>query len=257
MQQRLNYDRVAAGYNRRYAARPHTGTAYALLDLAQTNNPEKVLEVGCGTGHWLQTLKPVCGQVVGLDFSGGMLEQARQPDSYALLVQGRAEQLPFGGNLFDLVFCANAIHHFTDPVRFVTESYRVLRPGGILAIIGMSPPQNRSQWYLYEYFPETFANDRRRYPDRNDLAQWLQTAGFEKITGQQVELIRHEWTGQEVLDDPFLAKDSTSQLTMLSDESYDRGKEKLLKTLESAHNKEEQPVFRVEIEMRMLTAHKP
>ncbi|MBN9392436.1 MAG: class I SAM-dependent methyltransferase [Chloroflexi bacterium] len=46
-----------------------------------------------------------------------MFEQARQLDPEIPLVQGRAEQLPFGDNLFDLLFCANAVHHFTDPVR--------------------------------------------------------------------------------------------------------------------------------------------
>lgn len=257
MDQKLDYNRVAADYNTRYASASHQGTAQALLKLVVEHGLTTALEVGCGTGHWLRTLAPVTSQVAGLDLSEGMLQQAQSLDGSTPLVQGQAEQLPFQSNLFDLVFCANALHHFTDPVRFVAEAYRVLRPGGFLAIIGMSPPQRRSQWYIYEYFRETFANDVRRYPAWTVLAHWLQAAGFEKIAGQPVEQISHTWAGRSVLTDPFLKHNSTSQLTMLSDEAYIRGMEKLVETIDTAEAAGEEFSFPVEIEMRMLAGRKP
>ncbi len=103
MQRKLDCDGVAGNYTRRYANSLQTGTSQALLNLIKENGLNTVLEAGCGTGHWLRTLQPATTQVVGLDFSQGMFDQARLFDETAQLVRGRAEQLPFQSNLQVLV----------------------------------------------------------------------------------------------------------------------------------------------------------
>ena len=128
--QRVDYDQIAPTYNRRYAANNLGQVAEALLALTEKVSAERVLEVGCGTGRWLADLTDEPRQLWGLDASIGMLRQARWRPVRLDLVQGRAAQTAFRDAAFDLVFCVNAIHHFDDPVAFVHEAHRLLRPGG-------------------------------------------------------------------------------------------------------------------------------
>jgi SAM-dependent methyltransferase len=96
------------------------------------------LDLCCGTGAGLRMLRPLCRErVVGLDMSRGMLEVCRQRTADAPgtapveLVRGNALALPFG-QVFDLVVSFGAFGHILrrDEPRFVSEIFRVLRPGG-------------------------------------------------------------------------------------------------------------------------------
>ena len=73
----INYDEIAYIYDKRYerAYRPEGVTA-ALSDLARDIGVERILEVGCGTGHWLSVLQAIAPRVFGMDFSQGMLKKA-------------------------------------------------------------------------------------------------------------------------------------------------------------------------------------
>lgn len=254
---KLDYNQIAESYaQQRYTNSPHSGTAKALLELVEQNNLRQVLEVGCGTGRWLMELEPISSRLVGLDRSIGMLEQARKQQANLQLLCGQAEQLPFEAASFELVFCANAVHHFDDPRQFIAEAGRILKDAGKLAVIGMSPPTRAEQWYLYQYFNGTFERDVQRYPAWDKLASWLQAAGFEQTEWQQVELIKQEWTEETVLNDPFLKKESTSQLTILSDEEYADGLQKLQMAVAKATDNAEKLLLPVQVEMGMLVGSK-
>ena len=138
----VNYNPISASYDQRYEATPHSGTADLLSTLVRERGPQQILDVGCGTGRWMAELKAVMSSVVGLDLSMGMLKQARKREKRFRLACGRAEHLPFSNTMFDLVLCANALHHFDEPQAFVAEAHRLLRPGGALAVVGMSPPSS-------------------------------------------------------------------------------------------------------------------
>ncbi|MGK5683764.1 class I SAM-dependent DNA methyltransferase [Actinoplanes sp. URMC 104] len=101
------------------------------------------LDVCCGTGAGLSVLRRLCRhQVTGVDFSAGMLEQARRADPGAVLVRADARALPFT-DAFDLAVSFGALGHFLPAERpaLFEGIHRALRPGGLFALaIGASPP---------------------------------------------------------------------------------------------------------------------
>src|SRR5688572_11407929 len=110
----VNYDQIAQTYDRRYERNDYADVERALQEFVG-NQPELcVLEVGCGTGHWLQALQMSGSYVTGLDFSAKMLARAQKRLPEIDLIRGRANYLPWSTASFDRVFCINAIHHFPD-----------------------------------------------------------------------------------------------------------------------------------------------
>lgn len=219
----FSYDPVAATYDRRFSPGEQGGIAECLRTLVRDFPAGRVLEAGCGTGHWLAELGAGAGQVVGLDFSAGMLAQARSASPGSFLVRARAEAPPFQSQTFDLVVCVNALHHFSQPRDFIQQARRLLQTGGALAVIGMDPHAGRDDWFVYQYFPGTYQTDLDRYPSTGDIQAMMAQAGLDPQTAKTVEHIRAIRTGREILEDPMLEKNSTSQLILLSDEEYARG----------------------------------
>lgn len=251
---RVNYDEIAPEYDRRYNATLQD-RGKALVSLARLLQAEQMLEVGCGTGHWLAALNSIVPQLYGLDLSEGMLMQAQSCDASLHLVRGMATQLPFARNWFDAVFCVDAIHHFGRSRAFIAEAYRILRPGGALAIVGSDP--RHDDWYVYDYFENVCATDMARFPPREMLAEWMREEGFGEVESRVVEHIDAVRYGRQVLDDPFLRKNACSQLAMLSDDAYRAGVAKLEDTVNNAESCGETLVFRNELFIHMLVGYKP
>lgn len=248
----VDYDRIASTYNRRFADGEWEGPAAALLALVEQVGAERILEVGCGTGHWLARMQSIAGQLYGLDLSSGMLAQARCQTERLYLVRGRAGQLPFPDGSFELVYCINAIHHFQQQRAFVFEARRLLRPGGTLAVVGMDPRVLKNRWYVYDYFEGTFETDLARFPAWGTVLDWMVAAGFERVEWQSVERIRDYKTGWAVLDDPFLEKDATSQLALLTEEAYAAGLRRIESALAAAIAVGEVLAFSVDLFLDMI-----
>jgi SAM-dependent methyltransferase len=116
-----------------------------LLDLAERElggaTRVKALDVGCGPGETDAYLVGKLGALHGVDISEGVLMTARErnPDVTYTLYDG--ERLPLGDGDFDLVFAICVVHH-VPPGRwkgFIAELTRVVRPGGLLALIEHNP----------------------------------------------------------------------------------------------------------------------
>ena len=107
------------------------------------------LDVCCGTGAGLGVLESVCqGPATGVDFSAGMLEQARRTHPDAGWVRADVRALPFAG-AFDLAVSFGALGHFQPAERpaLFAGVYRALRPGGVFAFPIGAPPPVTSGWY--------------------------------------------------------------------------------------------------------------
>jgi ubiquinone/menaquinone biosynthesis C-methylase UbiE len=93
------------------------------------------LDVCCGTGAGMRVLASLCqGPVTGVDFSAGMLAQARSAHPDARWVRADVRALPFAG-AFDLAVSFGALGHFLPAERpgLFAGVYRALRPGGVFA----------------------------------------------------------------------------------------------------------------------------
>lgn len=254
----VDYNVLAATYNLRFAdGKDLTQTARVLENLAQQSGAQAILEVGCGTGRWLAELSAIADHCCGLDPSTGMLAQAQQRGPHLALTRGRGEGLPFPDAAFDLVYCVNAIHHMTGQHTFIQEAWRVLRPGGTLAVIGMDPHGRREKWYIYDYFAGTYETDLARFPSWETVLNWMIGTGFRQTERRIVEHIVDHKYGRAVLEDLFLQKHAISQLALLSDDAYAAGRRKLQMDVESAETRGEAVTFPVEIMIEILTGQRP
>ena len=222
-----DYDSVAAGYDRRYAIHEYAGVRDTLLGFV--GEAGALLEVGCGTGHWLAALAsqtPSSSRrrfVAGVEPAAEMIARARAASRGAHLVRARAEALPWRDASFDRVFCVNALHHFSDRVRFFAEARRILKPGGGLLTIGKDPHTGHDSWWVYDYFPETMDIDRQRFARVRDLRGELVLAGFAWTESFEADCIEATMPAGEALATGVVDRAYTSQLTVLSDEEFERG----------------------------------
>jgi ubiquinone/menaquinone biosynthesis C-methylase UbiE len=99
----------------------------------------RVLDVGCGTGAVTRVLAewPNVREVVGVDPSPAFLEKARElaaGRTKLTFEQADGRELPFDANSFDLTLFHTTLCHVPSPERALAEAFRVLRPGGWLAV---------------------------------------------------------------------------------------------------------------------------
>ena len=107
------------------------------------------LDVCCGTGAGMRVLRSLCqGPLTGVDFSAGMLAQARCAHPGATWVRADVRALPFAG-VFGLAVSFGALGHFLPAQRpaLFAGLYRALRPGGIFAFPVGAPLPLTSRWY--------------------------------------------------------------------------------------------------------------
>jgi len=253
---RVNYEKIAPTYDQRYGALEYEGVASALLSLAQDAAAERILEVGCGTGHWVAQLRPSSEHIYGLDLSAGMLEQADQ-ELHDFLLCGEAGRLPFADSVFDLIFCVNAFHHFGDKRGFISQAAHALRSGGRLAIIGMDPHTGKDDWCLYHYFEGSREADLARYPAAKVIKGWMMEAGFVDVTSGTAEHILHSLTSAGVLQSPFMQRGGTSQLALLMEEAYQAGLERIKADLLQAETAGTPLEFKVDISLSLVLGRVP
>lgn len=139
---------VAQGYNRwaaTYDAMANRTRDQSMARLrAWTAHYEgrDVLELGCGTGLNTEHLAMTAGAVTALDFSDGMLGEARARLARAevrFLQHDLATPLPLADESFDVVVESLVLEHIEDVAPVFAEVARVLRPGGQFLMSELHP----------------------------------------------------------------------------------------------------------------------
>jgi demethylmenaquinone methyltransferase/2-methoxy-6-polyprenyl-1,4-benzoquinol methylase len=151
------FDNTAADYDRIESMLAFgTGPGYRrdALVRAGLKTGMKVLDVGVGTGLVAAQACRLTGDpalVTGLDPSPGMMAASKLPQTM-VLIEGRAESLPFPDNHFDFLSMGYALRHISDLSVAFAEFERVLKPGGRLCILEITRPQSGfGRWLLKSY----------------------------------------------------------------------------------------------------------
>jgi SAM-dependent methyltransferase len=119
-----------------------------LLPLLPDVAGKRVLDLGCGTGRWLEKLvaaKPALG--IGIDLSAAMLAVAQQKAALAgRLVRADCLELPFPSDAFDLSVCSFAAEHIRNLTDLAVEWSRVLKRPADVFISGLHPAAYSAGW---------------------------------------------------------------------------------------------------------------
>lgn len=138
--------------------------------------PARILDVGCGTGLLTSRLgSELNAEVVGCDFSAGMLEQAQRRSALPAWIQGDATALPFDDGSFDALTCTESFHWYPDQGQAAREFARVLRPGG-LAVVALVNPPSGAETAARAF--SRLARSAAHWPTRAEMRGLLIGAGF-------------------------------------------------------------------------------
>lgn len=163
--------------------------------LNQLGSVQKMLEVGCGTGHftrWMESLELEC---YGLDVSHFMLTEARRLWTEGKLVQGDSGHLPFKSGSFDVIAFIACLEYMPHVVTVFQEAARIARKGMVIGLmnkwslstvrrivqakIGKNPFYRNAKFYSLLDIELTL---RQALRDRYTVAYWTTTV-FPKVLG--------------------------------------------------------------------------
>jgi demethylmenaquinone methyltransferase / 2-methoxy-6-polyprenyl-1,4-benzoquinol methylase len=179
-------------------------TVAAVRDIARVPDA-RVLDLCCGTGDLLAALeKDRNAPVLGSDFCHPMLLGAAAKTRRSPLFEADAMQMPLASASLDVITIGFGFRNLANYETGLWELRRILRPGGILAILEFSQPPNRPfaalyNWYsrrllpiiggaisgsreAYAYLPESV----RKFPSADELAAMMTRAGFERVCSERM-----------------------------------------------------------------------
>jgi demethylmenaquinone methyltransferase / 2-methoxy-6-polyprenyl-1,4-benzoquinol methylase len=137
------FDRIAGVYdvmNSVMTAGLHHRWRERAVDLARVGPGSRALDVATGTGDLAIALASRNAEVVGSDFSEGMLARARGKSSAVRWEQGNALALPYADGEFDAATVGFGARNFSDLERGLAEMTRVVRPGGRVVVLEITTP---------------------------------------------------------------------------------------------------------------------
>ncbi len=140
----MYYDDIAGGYDELHGAEQERKLRVISAELS-LKPCQKLLDVGCGSGI---SFKFFNCERVGVDSSKELLGKVEG----GVVVEGRAEELPFQDGFFDAVICVTAIHNFEDPEKALDEMLRVGRDSFVVSVLKKSLKRELLERLLREKF---------------------------------------------------------------------------------------------------------
>ncbi|WP_321472081.1 metalloregulator ArsR/SmtB family transcription factor [uncultured Paludibaculum sp.] len=173
---RAYFDELAGKFGKHYVpGRSWKGLAETLLKLMP---PMVIADLGAGEGTFSQLLAQRAERVIAVDNSEKMVEfgadlAAKNRIGNLEYRRGDMEKLPIDDASVDLAFFSQSLHHAQHPDRAVKEAFRILRPGGRIAVLDLMKHHFEEARELYADLWLGFAEV--------DLVGFLKKAGFEAI----------------------------------------------------------------------------
>jgi demethylmenaquinone methyltransferase / 2-methoxy-6-polyprenyl-1,4-benzoquinol methylase len=205
-QVRLMFDNIAGKYdflNHFLSAGIDKLWRRRLVRILMKSNPQSILDVATGTADLAIALsKKTKAQIEGVDISQGMLDVGHQKlkkmqlDKQITLKLADSEQLPFDSDRFDATMVAFGVRNFEDLDQGLKEMQRVLKKGGMIAVLEFSRPKAFPIKQLYNFYFKNIlpglgrlvSRDKGAYtylpesvgifPDGEDFLRRLEGAGF-------------------------------------------------------------------------------
>ena len=133
-------------------------------------------DLGCGTGQVAAALAPFVRGVIAVDQSRAMLAAARvrlKGMDNVELRSGDLEELPIEDRALDAAVLLLVLHYVVDPARALAEARRVLKPGGRLLVMDMTP-------HAREEYRQTMGHVWQGF-DAEQIGAWAAEAGLERV----------------------------------------------------------------------------
>jgi ubiquinone/menaquinone biosynthesis C-methylase UbiE len=233
MSERMPMDFHAKANQRSYATREvHPSWLKAVTQIVSAEG-KRVYDIGCGGGIYAREWARLgAAQVVGVDFSAAMLEEAARTCAGLPNVrfhQGDALATGLPSASADLVYERALIHHVRDLTACVAEAYRLLDAGGVYLTQDRTPEDQREpgrpdyiRGYFNECFPRLLEIELRRRPNDAAVRAGLAAAGFQEIQRRGVLEVRRVYASVEELAPDLRARTERSILHELSDDELER-----------------------------------
>ena len=189
------WETVSQGYEDHFA-KLTSQSVDAILDAGDVSSGKEVLDVCCGPGMIATAAAARGARATGIDFSAAVIKVANSSESGAKFQQGDAQSLSFTDNSYDSVVCGFGIIHLPDPQKALSEMYRVLKPGGRVALSVWEPPNAGNGFGLLFGSIKAHADmgvdlphgpDFFQFSDPARLTDALQETGFKEPSINTVE----------------------------------------------------------------------
>ena len=147
----------------------------------------RILEGGCGLGHWVKFLRSQNYDIVGIENVKETVLRAKEIEPSLPVYPGDVTNLDFTENAFDAYLSLGVIEHFEEgPQKALEEAKRILKTGGRLLVSVPYMNVSKKVWQFMESFPgnRTQVDGRRFYQyvfQKNELRKYLWESGFKVI----------------------------------------------------------------------------